>query len=337
MVTKHLLIEQCRMNESIQIAAKLLRKGEVVAIPTETVYGLGADATNERAVEKIFQAKGRPSDNPLIVHIATKKALFELVMDSPDYLEDLIDHFSPGPITYVLKSNGKIASNVTAGLSTLGVRIPSNEIALELLRQVKLPIAAPSANLSGKPSPTTAQHVLEDMHGKIAAVLDGGSSEVGVESTVVDCTGEIPTILRLGKITAEDINQVVGAVQIVDTNNKKIKKPKSPGMKYKHYAPDVPLILVKDSSKLKMMIEQRENKGERVGVLVSLTLPETIRAKKVKSLGGKEDEMAINLYNLLRSFKPKEVDIIICEAPLPKGIGTAILDRLERAATKIID
>src|SRR5690625_2471512 len=288
MKTKLLTMKDKINIEMIKQAATLLQNGEVVAFPTETVYRLSADATNEQAVEKIFVAKGRPSDNPLIVHVASKEQLKELVLPYPPYVEKLINTFSPGPITYVLQSGGKVAPNVTANLSTVGVRIPSNDLALELLKQCNIPIAAPSANVSGKPSPTTAEHVLDDLDGKISAILDGGKSAVGVESTVIDCTGRIPLILRLGKITKDEIEHVVGDVHVI-SHEDNIKKPKSPGLKYKHYAPDVPLILVMDNKKIQQIIKDETAKGYKVGALVSSKTAETIKADQVIPLGKDED------------------------------------------------
>src|SRR5699024_606842 len=190
-------------HQAIQEAAELLKNGETVAFPTETVYGLGANAADSRAVSKIFKAKGRPEDNPLIAHVATKEQLRKLVGILPDIAKTLLDTFTPGPLTVVLPSNGVCASNVTAGLSTIGVRIPEHPVAQELLKTCELPIAAPSANISGKPSPTTADHVWADLQGKIAGLVDGGPTGVGVESTVVDCSQDIPVVLRPGGITKE--------------------------------------------------------------------------------------------------------------------------------------
>lgn len=334
MKTKRLVIESKIDEELIKEAAQLLKKGEVVAFPTETVYGLGADATNELAIQKIFTAKGRPSDNPLIVHIATKTQLFALVKDYPPYVEKLIDTFSPGPITYVLKSNGQVAPNVTANLSTVGVRIPNNKVAYRLLKECNIPIAAPSANTSGKPSPTTADHVLDDLDGKIAAVLDGGNAEVGVESTVVDCTKETPLILRLGKITKDDIEKVVGKANII--SGLKADKPKSPGLKYKHYAPDVPLILLSEDKNMQQVIEQEKAKGHRVGVLVSKRTANRIRADKIITLGIDDQEIAANLYHSLRSLDKRDIDVVICESLPINGIGSAVMDRIKRAATSIL-
>jgi len=323
--------------ESIRAAAKLLHAGEVVALPTETVYGLGADATNRLAVEKIFIAKGRPSDNPLIVHVANKEQLFELVEEAPAYVEKMIDCFSPGPITYVLKSSGKLASNVTAGLTTVGVRIPDNDVALDLISNSGLPIAAPSANISGKPSPTAAEHVLDDLNGKIAGILDGGPANVGVESTVVDCTNEIPVILRLGKITPDQIHNVAGFVECADGSKGEVGKPRSPGLKYKHYAPEVPLVLVKNRNELQRAIEQERKLGNRVGVLASAATAKNVMADEIVVLGESETEMAMKLYQALRSFKQTDVDLVMCESLPQEGVGKAVMDRIERAADKILE
>ena len=333
MKTKLLKVEE--NNENIQEAATLLKRGEVVAFPTETVYGLGADATNEQAVDKIFTAKGRPSDNPLIVHVASKEQLLDLVTDVPAYVERLIDTFSPGPITYVLKSKGKVAANVTAGLNTVAVRIPNHDIALSLLTACELPIAAPSANISGRPSPTSATHVLDDLDGKIAAVLDGGTSQVGVESTVVDCTGEEPIILRRGKITEEDIEKVIN-VNKVEIYDGQVEKPKSPGLKYKHYAPEIPLYLIESELPIQAVIDAEKRKGNRVGALVSDATAKNISADKIVAVGIDEEEIAANLYEALRSFKKVEVDVIVCESFSAKEVGKAVMDRIYKAASRTI-
>lgn len=319
----------------IKEAAALLRAGEVVAFPTETVYGLGADATNEAAIAKIFQAKGRPSDNPLIVHVATKEQLNDLVQAYPAYVDTLIMTFSPGPITYVLKRKNNVATNVTANLDTVGVRIPNNDVALRLLKEVDLPIAAPSANKSGKPSPTKAAHVYDDLHGKIAAIVDAMEAEVGVESTVVDCTGDVPLILRVGAITKEAIEAVVGEVRTL-TKKEKTEKPKSPGLKYKHYAPEVPLILVANNALLQDVVERYEAEGNRVGVIVTKKMAENIEAAHKIMIGNKDIEVAQTLYDTLRSLKKDRFDVVVSQSFSEDGVGLAIMDRLTRAATEIV-
>lgn len=337
MKTKYLSGEKDNIAATISLAASLLAEGEVVGFPTETVYGLGADATSEAAVAKVFAAKGRPSDNPLIVHIADREQLVDLVTEVPAYVEVLLDAFSPGPITYILPSKERVARNVTAGLGTVAVRIPSHPVALELLRACKLPIAAPSANVSGKPSPTTAQHVLDDLSGKIAAIVDGGSAMVGVESTVIDCTGAVPFVLRLGSITAEEIAAVVGDVKVLNVAGTEMDIPKSPGLKYKHYAPEVPLILVNgDVDRFAEVIRDLERGGQRVGALVSSTTAKKLRAVKVIDLGEGLDTIAKNLYDALRSVRKTDLDVVVCESFPLDGVGKAIMDRLTRAADDIV-
>lgn len=325
--------------QAIEEAAALLKQGETVAFPTETVYGLGADATRETAVAKIFQAKGRPQDNPLIAHVAKKSQILQLVGGLPLFAERLIDAFSPGPITFILPSNGTCARNVTAGLSTIAVRIPDHPVARQLLERCNLPIAAPSANLSGKPSPTAAEHVWADLNGKIAGLVDGGSTGVGVESTVIDCTQDIPVILRPGGITKEQLEQVVGTVMIDPAlaNADEKLQPKSPGMKYKHYAPDVPLWLVDGSvAQMQEIVDQERGKGRRVGALASTETAHQLVADKVISLGANATEIAVHLYDGLRTFKEGDVDLILCQAFSETGIGQAIMNRLKKAASSYI-
>lgn len=319
----------------IKEAAALLQDGEVVAFPTETVYGLGADATNEAAIAKIFQAKGRPSDNPLIVHVATKGQLNELVQVYPSYVDTLITTFSPGPITYVLKRKNNVATNVTAKLDTVGIRIPNNDVALRLLKEVDLPIAAPSANMSGRPSPTKASHVYDDLNGKIAAIVDAMEAEVGVESTVIDCTGDVPLILRDGAITKEAIEAVVGEVRTL-SKKEKTEKPKSPGLKYKHYAPEVPLILVENNALLQEIVDHYEAEGNRVGVIVTKKMAENIEAAHKIVIGNKDVEIAQMLYDTLRSLKKDQFDVVVSQSFSIEGVGLAIMDRLTRAATEIV-
>lgn len=337
MKTKWLSLADGLHESSIDEAVALLHAGEVVAFPTETVYGLGADASNAAAIEKVFVAKGRPSDNPLIVHIAEVAQLVDLVSEIPKYVDTLIEHFSPGPITYILKSKSNLAKNVTAGLATIAIRIPDHPIALEILQKSRLAIAAPSANLSGKPSPTSAYHVRDDLDGKISGIVNGGETAVGLESTVVDCTGEIPLVLRLGMITKADIKAVIGDVAVHKSSDQQTQRPTSPGLKYKHYAPEVPLILVNgDVAKLQGVIDEAVSANKRVGVLASAFVADKLTAKNVINLGETEEAIAMNLYKSLRSFKGTDVDVIICESIAMNGIGEAVMDRLTRAANKII-
>ncbi|WP_163969494.1 L-threonylcarbamoyladenylate synthase [Oceanobacillus halotolerans] len=325
----------------IKEASNMLRDGLTVAFPTETVYGLGADATNEKAVQGIFQAKGRPADNPLIAHVATIEQAKEMVDELPPIAKTLMTHFSPGPITYILPSNGKCATNVTAGLSTIGVRLPDHPVAQALLKECDIPIAAPSANLSGKPSPTTADHVWQDLSGKIAGLVDGGSTGVGLESTVVDCTQDIPIILRPGGITKEQLEQVVGNVMVDPAlvHHQSSQKPKSPGMKYTHYAPAVDLWLVSgDAKRIQEIVTEQQANGKRIGVMASTETTVRLQADAIISLGSEHNlgDIAASLYDALRTFKEGDVDLILCETFSEKGIGQAVMNRLTKAATRHI-
>ena len=309
---------------TIEEVSQLLENGQVVAFPTETVYGIGANALDEHAVEKIFIAKGRPSDNPLNVLVPTREALYHLAENIPPYVEKLMDAFSPGPITYVLQNAGKVAKNVTGKLSTIGVRIPDHPVALHILHQTGLPLAAPSANLSGRPSPTTVEHVIHDLRGKVAAIVDGGQTNVGLESTVVDCTGEVPVILRTGCITVENIKKVVGTCKLASTIQ-------MPSHKYRHYQPEVPLILTKTAHQFHSFVEKEKKAGQRVGVIISHSV-ENMNVDQIFSLGRDEEETARNLYNVLRAIKKSEIDVVI-SAPFSSEL---VMDRLASAATKIV-
>ncbi|WP_368658127.1 L-threonylcarbamoyladenylate synthase [Metabacillus halosaccharovorans] len=318
-----------------QAAAKL-KENEVVAFPTETVYGLGANAFSDDAVRKIFEAKGRPSDNPLIVHIASQEQLDEFVEDIPEYATTLISHFWPGPLTLVLKKKGERLSDlVTAGLDTVGVRMPDHPIALALLKEANVPVAAPSANRSGKPSPTQATHVYHDLQGRISGIIDGGSTGVGVESTVIDCTTKIPTILRPGGVTKEQMEEIVGEVHVDRALVEEGHAPKSPGMKYTHYAPNAPVIIVDRShSFIQQQIDRYEKEGKKVGVLTTEEAENNYRATKVISCGNRSDlqTVAAQLYDVLRQFDQEDVDLIVSESFPQAGVGVAIMNRLLKAA-----
>lgn len=314
--------------------AQLLQAGEIVAFPTETVYGLGADATNETAVQKIFTAKGRPSDNPLNVLVATKEQLYELVKDVPNYVDKLIDTFSPGPITYVLKSSNQVAPSVSAGLTTIGVRIPNHPITLAIIEEAGLPLAAPSANRSGRPSPTKAEHVIEDLAGKIAAIVDGGQTNIGLESTVVDCTGEHPIIIRPGSITAEEIETAISLPCTVYEKKEATEQSKAPALKYVHYAPEVPLILV-NSEKVEAVVRAEKSEQKRVALLYQSEKLAQLDVDEKLYLGDDEAKVAQQLYEILRSFKKEDVDVILCEFPVFEH-NRAIMNRLTEAAMEII-
>ncbi|SET23805.1 L-threonylcarbamoyladenylate synthase [Salinibacillus kushneri] len=326
-------------NEHIKEAAAAIQHQEAVAFPTETVYGLGADATTTEAVHKIFQAKGRPGDNPLIVHIANLQQVETVAEEIPDQARKLMDAFWPGSLTVILKSNGASAENVTAGLSTVGVRMPDHPVARALLTACKLPVAAPSANQSGRPSPTTAQHVLDDLTGKVYGVVDGGPTGVGVESTVVDCTAETAVILRPGGVTKEDLEAVIGPVKTASDFKNERKQPKAPGMKYTHYAPNAPFWLMEGNvNTIQNEINRLHKEGKRVGVMASEEHAEQYQHAVVKSCGSKEDlkEVAHKIYHCLRSFNNEDVDIILGETFPKEGVGAAVMNRLEKAATKVM-
>ena len=317
-------------------AAKILQQDEVVAFPTETVYGLGANATSDTAVEKIFKAKGRPSDNPLIVHISNKEQLEGLVEEIPSDASKLIDAYWPGPLTIIFKNKEDVFSGrVTAGLDTVGIRMPDHPVALSIIEAAGLPIAAPSANRSGKPSPTTAQHVIDDLEGRIAGVVDGGETGVGVESTVVDCTGEIPVILRPGGITKEQLEEVVGKVEVDPSLKEGKGAPKSPGMKYTHYAPDAPVYLVDGTKEdVQRLVDEKKGEGLKVGVLTTEEQMDWYQADLILSAGHRDDlkTVAQHLYDTLRAFNRSNVDIIFAEMFPEEGVGLAIMNRLQKAA-----
>ncbi|GAA0479074.1 L-threonylcarbamoyladenylate synthase [Alkalibacterium sp. s-m-22] len=324
--------------EDIKEAAEALKAGEVVAFPTETVYGLGADATNESAVRKIFEAKGRPSDNPLIIHVSNVTQMKQFVSSLPEEAEQVIAHFWPGPCTIVLNKKGALAPSVTGGLSTVGIRMPDHSVALNLIEATGVPLAAPSANSSGRPSPTTARHVHDDLDGKISGIIDGGATGVGLESTVLDLTDpQKPTILRPGGISYEELTDVLGTVYI-DTHLKdKTHAPKSPGMKYRHYSPDIPVyILPEDKVSAEDVLSKLHTQGETIGLLASDELNEHFghKADVVFSLGEREvpQQAASRLYDGLRELDRSPATVILAESYKPVGIGLAYMNRLEKAA-----
>ncbi|MCM3567199.1 L-threonylcarbamoyladenylate synthase [Neobacillus mesonae] len=331
-------VDKLESNPHIVDAAHFLRDNEVIALPTETVYGLGGNAESDEAVTKIFEAKGRPVDNPLIIHIADIAQLEQFTAEIPAKAEVLMDQFWPGPLTIIFKKKqGALSEKATAGLDTVGVRMPDHPVALALFRQCGLPIAAPSANSSGKPSPTTAQHVMDDLNGKIAGVLDAGPTGVGVESTVVDCTEEIPVILRPGGITKEQLEAAVGQVRIDPalTNTEGTARPKAPGMKYRHYAPNAPLYLVSGTRVfLQQLVEEKKQEGLRVGVLTTEEHTGEFDADVVFACGRRAEleTVAAMLYDTLRKFNQSEVDVIFSEMFPTTGVGLAIMNRLQKAA-----
>ncbi len=323
-------------------AAQILHRGGTVAFPTETVYGLGANALDTNAVAKIYVAKGRPSDNPLIVHIAEVEDLDPLVDHVSDMAKELMKAFWPGPLTLIFPKNENVPMSVTAGLATVAVRMPAHPIARVLIRESGVPVAAPSANLSGKPSPTDADHVINDLSGRVDAIVCGQSSDVGLESTVLDVTGEIPVILRPGGVTKEDIIAVVGKCDIDPAIEKSMSKhltPKSPGMKYTHYAPEADLFVYEGETEkviyhIKKLKSEYEAEGLKVGIMTCDEHSTRYGNGFVRSLGSKADlaTLASKLFSVLRAFDQDGVDIILSEGFSREGIGHALMNRLLKAA-----
>lgn len=325
----------------IKEAGEILHDGGLVAFPTETVYGLGADALQPEAARRIYAAKGRPSDNPLIVHICCLEDLEQIVAKVPDKARELADAFWPGPLTMILEKNERVPYETTGGLNTVAIRMPSNQIALALIRACGGYVAAPSANTSGRPSPTLAEHVYEDLKGKIPLILDGGEVGIGIESTIIDLTEEIPMILRPGFITEKMLEGVLGEVRIdpgiIDEASD--RKPKAPGMKYRHYAPKAELVLVEGD--IEAVIEKINEwtafavaDGKRVGIIGTKETAASYKQGMVLSIGERSEEESIahNLYRILREFDASGVDVIYSESFYAPGVGQAVMNRLLKAA-----
>lgn len=324
----------------IKEAAQVIKDGGIVAFPTETVYGLGANALDEECVKKIFIAKGRPQDNPLIVHVASKD-ISEYVKNIPDIAIKLMDKFWPGPMTLILEKKDIIPMETSANLDTIGIRMPSNEVALELIKESGVPIAAPSANISGRPSPTDIERCVEDLSGRVDYIIGGQKSEVGLESTIIDCTVYPPVVLRPGGITLEMLREIDENI-VIDKgllNNSKEFKPKAPGMKYRHYAPNAKLKIIKGNrektiEKINEMVQNYIDNGKKVGLLVTKENSSKY-PKGEKIIIGEEnnlEEIASNLFEALRGFNDLNVDIILAEAFSEDGLGVAIMNRLSKAA-----
>ncbi|RQD76773.1 MAG: threonylcarbamoyl-AMP synthase [Candidatus Syntrophonatronum acetioxidans] len=324
----------------IKKAAETLRRGGLVAFPTETVYGLGASAFSGEGVKKIFRAKGRPPDNPLIVHLAQLDTLKDLAVNIPPQAWTLAARFWPGPLTLILPKSPRVPPEVTAGLDTVAVRMPLHPTALALLRQAGLPLAAPSANLSGRPSPTTVEHVVEDLAGRVEIILDGGPCLVGLESTVLDITGKKPVLLRPGAVTLEELQEVLGEVEVPPDLSYKDRAAPSPGLKYRHYAPRAPMFLVEGTreemvGKMKKICQERRARGQKVGLLLSRENRELFDGEVVEDLGPRNHpgEMAARLFYALRRLDSLGVDYILAETYEEKGIGLALMNRLRKAAS----
>lgn len=322
----------------ITSAAEILKKGGLVAFPTETVYGLGANALMPDSVKSIFTAKGRPSDNPLIVHVAEKKDILKIALSLPEKAEKLIDTFSPGPLTVILPKRADLSDAVTAGLDTVAVRIPSHPVARALIQISGVPVAAPSANLSGKPSPTTAKHVIADMMGRVDAIVDGGACDVGLESTVIDMSGDVPSILRPGGITFEQIRTVLPDV-IIDRHVIEAvavdEKPKSPGMKYKHYAPDAEVTVIEGdekavNEKIAELLKTAKENNKRTGVMAMSDYK--YDADCIINVGKNNFEYGHNMFTALRDFDENKIDVVFAEFCEKDSLALAVKNRLYKSA-----
>lgn len=343
MNTKLYKIDLEHMNSAqMQEAGDLVAAGELVAFPTETVYGLGGDALHPEAAKKIYEAKGRPSDNPLIVHIAEVSDLERVAKVVPEQAKKLAEAFWPGPLTMVVWKNEHVPYATTGGLDTVAVRMPNHPVALELIRKSGTLIAAPSANTSGRPSPTEASHVMGDLDGRIAMVLDGGPVGIGIESTIIDLTEETPMVLRPGYITPEMLSVVLGEEVVIDPGiiaADDTTKPKAPGMKYKHYAPKADMVIVdgeKDAviEKINTLTRQAHEEKKKVAVIATEETKEGYVADIVLNIGKREDEDSIakHMYKILRDCDKLEVEIIYSESFKTPRIGQAIMNRLLKAA-----
>jgi L-threonylcarbamoyladenylate synthase len=329
--------------KQVQTAAKIIRKGGLVAFPTETVYGLGADALNPKAVLALFKAKKRPLDNPPIIHVENINDVHTLTEKIPPKADKLMNNFWPGPLTLVFKRSKAVPDVTVAGLDTVALRMPNHPVALALIKESRCPIAAPSANLAGKPSPTSAEHVFTDLNGRIDAILDAGPTRIGVESTVLDLSVEPAMVLRPGGTSLEALKTVLGDVKlhpfVVAEKELTVEKARSPGMKHRHYAPKAPVIVVEGviqavMATVKSLICDYWMQGKRVGVLATAETAWAYEADVVKSLGSRRnvDGMAANLFRLLREFDEENVDVIISESVPTEGLGLAVMNRLRKAS-----
>lgn len=309
------------LTTSPQLAAQFIRRGEVVAFPTETVYGLGANVFDEAAIRKIFQAKGRPTDNPLIAHVASLEQIQTLTTHLPENAAQLIAAFFPGPLTLVLPKYPDVPLLATAGLPTIGVRMPRHALALEFIGACGVPLVAPSANLSGRPSPTTWRAVQADLDERIACILQGAQTEVGLESTVVDCTGDVPILLRAGAVTLEQLQAIVSATRLADQQD--TAAPKSPGLKYRHYSPQARVVLIEDVSAIN---------ANAMSAFIGLHPPPKPSDFGQVKLCADVGEYAHELFRFFRECDAAGIQEIFCEVVATHGLGLALMDRLKRAA-----
>ena len=326
--------------EKLGEAARIIQNGGLVAFPTETVYGLGADAFNKDAAQKIYAAKNRPADNPLIVHIADIEDLDSIACEISQKAKEMMDRFWPGPLTLILKKRQGLPDETTAGLDTVAVRMPWDEVAREFIRLCKTPIAAPSANLSGSPSPTSAKHVYEDMNGRIDMLIASDDSKVGLESTIVDVSVDTPVVLRPGAVTLNMLKVIDDNISIDPAILKKPDKdllPKAPGMKYRHYAPKAKLTIIEsDFEKFRSFVEKEKSlsQGKRIGLILTEENRGKIQADEVEYIGSRDsyEDIAHNLFAVLRRFDEKKIDIIYSESFEEAELGMAIMNRLVKAA-----
>uniref|UniRef100_UPI00054F2A51 L-threonylcarbamoyladenylate synthase n=1 Tax=Alkaliphilus transvaalensis TaxID=114628 RepID=UPI00054F2A51 len=336
-------LEEGNLEEEAKIkeCSEIIKKGGTVAFPTETVYGLGANGLDPFSIKKIYEAKGRPSDNPLILHVASIDEVKPLVKEIPEVGFKLMKTFWPGPLTLVMEKSEVIPREITAGLDTVAIRMPEHPIARGLIEASGVPIAAPSANRSGKPSPTKAEHVIEDLSARVDAIISGGSSNVGLESTVLDITVEPPVILRPGGITKEMLEQVIAVVSTDPALEKDHQDlvPRSPGMKYTHYAPKADVVIVKGSdegviAKINGLVAELTAEGKNAGIISTEETKAQYSGGLVKSIGRRNDvnEIASNLFTILREFDETNVEVIFTEAIEETGLGKAIMNRLLKAA-----
>lgn len=326
----------------VRQAAKVIRHGKLVAFPTETVYGLGANALDRKAVKKIFEAKGRPVDNPLIVHIYDRNDILFLARDIPPIAGKIIQEFWPGPLTVVLKKSKIVPKVTTGGLDTVAIRMPKNKIAHLLIKESDVPIAAPSANFAGRPSPTNARHVLEDLEGRISLIVDGGRTRIGIESTVIDLSGKTPIVLRPGGVTLEQLRKVIGRVDIHQTIMRRSSGfvHRSPGMKYRHYSPNAKIILVegaknKVNSKILELVNSFKKQGKLVGVM-TMEKNFSHKADMKRHVGNNHERIAANLFSTFREFDSRKIDIVLAQGISKEGLGLGIMNRLSKAAYKRI-
>ncbi len=327
--------------EQIRRAGDILKAGGLVAFPTETVYGLGGDALNPDSSKKIYAAKGRPSDNPLIVHICRWEDIYRIAEPVTEEAKRLAEAFWPGPLTMILQKKDTVPKETTGGLDTVAIRFPSHPVARRLIEAAGGFVAAPSANASGRPSPTMAEYVAEDMNGRIDMILDGGAVGIGLESTIVDVSGPEPIILRPGYVTQEMLEKVLGEVELDQTilDGTTAQRPKAPGMKYRHYAPKGELSIVEGSAEavvehINGLCARAAAEGKKTGVIATDETFARYTADSVKSVGSREDEEAIahSLYRILREFDDEEVEVMYTESFSSYGMGQAIMNRLLKAA-----